>query len=74
MPPLKVEFYMKNILYVCKGNKTCLFDRLENRFICNFGELPFSWIGIRIPITDPDPDPGALYQCGSMRIRMHNTA
>ncbi len=27
----------------------------------------------RIPNTDPNPDPGEPNQCGSIRIRIHNT-
>jgi hypothetical protein len=41
------------------------FERLEIRFFVHFGQFPYSWIQIRIPRTDLDPDPGEPNQCGS---------
>jgi hypothetical protein len=47
------------------------FEMLEIRFIRLFGQLPFL-IRIRIPNTDPDP--GEPNQCGSLQIRIQNSA
>ncbi len=60
----KLNFYMRNILQVgnrstniptkvqkpfFKAEKPCLFF--------NFGQFPCSWIRLRVPNTDPDPQP-----------------
>jgi hypothetical protein len=42
------------------------------RFVANLGKFPCSWIRIRI--GNADPDLGGPNQCGSMHIRIHNTA
>jgi hypothetical protein len=54
-----------------EGAKAFL-KRQETMFIVNVGQFPSSWIRIRIP--NMDLDPGQPNECGSMRIRIHNTA
>jgi len=43
------------------------------QFFCYFIAAG-SGSGIRIPNADPDTDPGWPSKCGSMRIRIRNTA
>ena len=42
--------------------------------IVKFWVILLSWIRIRILNADPDPDPADQNKCGSMRIRIRNTA
>ncbi len=55
----KVEFLQKNSDEVTKA----LFNSRKPGLFVNFVQLPWSWIRIRIPNTDPDP--GQPNQCGS---------
>ncbi len=72
------EFLKYNILKIGNRSKTPYegtkpFGKQETRLSVNFGQLPCTWIRIRIPNADPDPDPEPQNQCGSMWIRIHNT-
>ncbi len=40
----------------------------------SFWSISCSWIRIRIPNTDLDPDPGMRIQCRSLRIPIYNTS
>ncbi len=56
-----------------EGTKAFLKGRKPGLFV-NFCQLTCSWIRIRIPNTYPDPNPRQPNECGSRKIRIHNTA
>jgi hypothetical protein len=74
----KAEFLQKNILLIGNGSKSIptkvqkpLKGSKPGLFV-NFCRFQCSWIRISIPNTDLDPGQ-PFYQCGPMRIRIHNT-
>jgi hypothetical protein len=75
----KLNFFsMRNILVVGNRSKNVptkvksLFEREKPDLFVNIVQFSCSWIRIRVPNTDLDP--GQPNECGSVRIRIHNTS
>jgi hypothetical protein len=51
--------------HIYERTKAFFKSRKPGLFV-NFRQFRCSWIRIRIPNTDPNPDPGEPNQCGSI--------